>query len=97
MWDNRNDVLYNSITPRKQMEIDEVNEEIRQQYAMGCAELKTTDQRSFAKDKEDMFLLELAHKKKWLVLVKLARTRPKRLDRTHQVERIGMRRWLHQT
>jgi hypothetical protein len=97
MWDNRNDVLYNSITPRKQMEIDEVNEEIRQQYAMGCAELKTTDQRSFAKDKEDMFLLELAHKKKWLVLVKLARTRPKRLDRTQQVERIGMRRWLHQT
>ena len=96
MWDNRNDVLHNAMTPRKQLEIDAVHAEIRQQYAMGCADLRESDQRCFQKDKEDIILLELAYKKKWLVLVKLARTRPSRTDGRYYVEQKGLERWLQQ-
>jgi len=39
MWDNRNDVKHNSITARKQAEIDAVSHAVRAQYDLGTAGL----------------------------------------------------------
>ena len=73
MWDHRNHVRTTTTTPAMRREIENLNEQIVEQFEEGEAGLGQQDHQLLAKPLAHVLGLDLDHKSQWLESISLAR------------------------
>jgi hypothetical protein len=97
MWEHRNEIKHNNTTPRERDELQNLRKEVEEQFVLGELGLPSTDH-YLLEDKDKVFTYDLAHTKRWLKCITLARTEKLQLearmrDRYRFARRI-MKNWL---
>ena len=72
LWDHRNNIEHNEMTPAKQQKYDTLLARARDELQEGCADLLPSDRHYFT-DETNMLSLSLTNLEQWLSDVKLAR------------------------
>jgi hypothetical protein len=75
MWDNRNDIRLNTITPANRRAIADLNHQIRAEFDLGTEGVGHRDHHWFVKPLSHVLAFDKEHKAQWLASVDLARYR----------------------
>ena len=81
MWEHRNYVLHETLTPHKQQELESLHDEIRSEFSQGTQGLSVVDHTRL-EDKELVLNLGLSNSKCWLKNIQLARSSHARMKLT---------------
>ena len=86
-WDNRNDVLHNSLTAAKKRDQDLVNQQVQVKFTRGTTGLRHRFHHWFNKPLHSLLRLSVKSKEQWLQSVELSRhhSRNNTLFEDHQV------------
>lgn len=100
MWEHRNDIHHNTITPKKLLELTELKERITEQMEKGTTGLMQKDHHLVHIDHEKLQAYTPEQKRQWLASVELAREqyihRATHRRSEMRQQREYMERWLHQ-
>jgi hypothetical protein len=98
MWDHRNDVRLNTVTPAKARRLLVLNSLVLDEYARGSTGMITRDQHWFAKPSKTILAYDFERKEQWIESVQLARVRFHNRDdheaATNRKQRELFEEWL---
>jgi hypothetical protein len=100
LWEHRNGIKHNTVTPAKRRKLDAVNALIRDEFVTGPTQLLPRDRRWFAESPDSLIQkYSLVEKNQWLASVACARWRCTRrrsiLQATQEAQRHAFHLWLH--
>ena len=100
MWQQRNDINHNTMTPRKILEMEDLHAEVHAQFERGTEGMLPSDHH-WMQDKNKILTLPMDRLKLWLQSVRLARNSSVHVARARLAARQGeqqlLRNWLNQT
>ena len=98
MWEHRNNILHNTMTPRAQAELALLHQRVLDEYAKGTSTLLPQDHHWLG-DKDDSLSMDLERTKTWLFTVSVARqayrAHARQLHEKHRLARDFMKNWLN--
>ena len=94
LWEHRNDILHNSEASARLKGLEEIDEQIREQYQQGWASLPTRHQKHFQKDIQELLTSGPEVRKQWLAVAQEYRKRKRTTE--EQSEQVSQRRRLRQ-
>ena len=100
MWEHRNNILHNTMTPRDQAILETLRQQIKDEFAKGLSTLLQSDQH-WLQDKPRLLEMDLPDTRKWLLTLTLARQAHRdHFDKQRaslNKSRAFMERWLKGT
>ena len=101
LWEHRNNILHNSMTPRKQAELDNLRDQARREFAKGQTGLDPNDY-DMLEDKDEVLEMTLTEIKLWVQAIRLARAAYQRtaariqwqMAQSHLRSKLFMRQFL---